>query len=86
MPVGFREVFAYHKALSTESRQHMFQHIALWMVFKSMFSDREIGEFRIEHAKTIVVFGGKYHIFHARAMQDVGPLVGVKLRGIELVA
>ena len=64
----------------------MFQHIALRMVFKSMFSDREIGEFRIEHAKTIVVFGGEYHIFHARAMQDVGPLVGVKPRGIELVA
>ena len=58
--------------------------------FLSVFVDfilfRQRVEFRIEHAKTIVVFGGEYHIFHASAMQDVGPLVGVKLRGIELVA
>jgi hypothetical protein len=42
-----------------------------------------IGEFGIEHAKTVVVFGSEHHVLHTGIFSGFGPTRGVELSRIE---
>ena len=48
-----------------------------------LLGDLIVGVFSIEHAKAIVVFGGKHHVFHACVFGGFGPTCGVELSGVE---
>ena len=64
MPVGFRVIFAHHKAFVAECLKHIAQYIAFRIVAKSMLGYREIGLFRVIHAETIMMFCCEQHVFH----------------------
>ena len=85
VPVRLREVGAYHEVLLAEGFQHVFQHIALRIVAEGVLGNGEVGLLRVEHTETVVVFRGEDHVLHACIFHRIGPLLGVELRGIELV-
>ena len=85
MPIRFRKVGTDHKSFVAKSFENIFRNIRVRIVLESAVSDREIGLFRIEQIKTVMMFCSKNHVFHSSIFCDFRPLFGVKLRRIELI-
>ena len=86
MPVGLGEVASYHEVLLAECVKHIPCYVTLRIVLERLaMCYAEVGILRVVHAEAVVMLGCEYHVFHACVLHHVSPLVGIKLRRIELV-
>ena len=85
VPVGFREIAANPEVLLAECLKHVLCHVATRIVAECCFGYREIGVFRVVHAKAIVMLGGENHILHTGIVHDVSPLRRVESHGVKHV-
>ena len=85
VPVGLGEISSNHKTVFAKCVKYFLRHIAFWVGGKRRFGrcDFIICFLRIEHAKTIMVLGGKDHVFHTRILRGSRPFIRIEMSWIE---
>ena len=85
MPVGFGEIASRHETSFAESIEYMVGYILARIVLEGSVGNGEVRVFGVVSTKSVVMFGGEYHVFDTCILHYICPLFGIEVYRIERV-
>ena len=83
MAIPWREVQTQFQAVLLTGGCQLAYNIALTILVRRI-ANAVVGVLGGPQTKTVVVLGGEYHTFHTGSLDGAGPLLGIKLGGVEI--